>query len=84
MSETGTRGLPHVLTVEVQVSSKRRKVKESRAQEAEETKKVWATVAWLSLCRLHFLVLAQEIGTRALCWAALFRLLTEFRFIKAT
>lgn len=41
MLETGTRGLPYVLTVEVQVSSKRRKVKESRAQETEETKRVW-------------------------------------------
>lgn len=29
------------LLFEVQVSSKRRKFKESRAQEAEETKRVW-------------------------------------------
>lgn len=42
------------------------------------------TAAWLSLCSLHFLVLAREIGTGVLCWAVLFRLLTELWFIKAT
>lgn len=60
MLETGMRGLPHVLTVEVQVSSKRRKVKESWAQEAEETKRVWYSIQyWVKgsvHCSLAFFV----------------------------
>lgn len=58
MLETGTRGLPHVLTVEV--SSKRRKVKKSRAQETEETKRVWLPIQyWVKgsvHCSLAFFV----------------------------
>lgn len=36
------------------------------------------------LCAVFTSVLAREIGTGVLCWAALFRLLTELQFIKAT